>query len=65
MHEECHTSAMGIREYALMKDDDVKVCNSEEAPNLFFFLAMSNCNGKKLPMKWINIINDKDKTLSS
>ena len=71
MHEESHTSAMGIREYALKKGADVKVCNSEElealasevkiseAPNLFCFPAMSNFNGKKLPLKLVNMIKKK------
>ena len=27
MHEESHTNAMGIRDYALKKGADVKVCN--------------------------------------
>merc|ERR1711892_362623 len=71
VHEESHTSAMGIREFALQKGADVKVCHSQEfenlvkksttstGPNLFCYPAMSNFNGKKLPLKWVNDIQKR------
>ena len=71
IHEESHTSAMGIREYALKKGANVKVCETQEfeslvqknttseAPNLFCFPAMSNFNGRKFPLDWVSCIKKR------
>lgn len=64
LHQESHTSAVGLREIATAAGAEVKVKSDEEvlkwldeevdmASTLFCFPAMSNFNGRKLPLGWV------------